>query len=155
MSLCSVPSDRRVIVVTDMDGTPDRWLSMRCVLSPKLSARRWCKCLSGRRGPLTRHSPPLLPRLLRLFSNPPLHKPMKIHHGETLALTAAAVDDGGGRSPLARAGRQRAIKSAYAGTPVLTAAMPIALASRCLTMAISSMASGVHGLAGIAQEIDG
>lgn len=52
---------------------------------------------------------------------------MKIHHGETLTLTAAAVDDGGEEVTIG-AGWQAAcaIKSAYAGTPVLTAAMPIA-----------------------------
>ena len=52
---------------------------------------------------------------------------MKIHHGETLTLTAAAVDDAGAEVIIG-AGWQAAcaIKSAYAGTPVLTATMPIA-----------------------------
>ena len=52
---------------------------------------------------------------------------MKIHHGETLTLTADAVDDAGAEVTIG-AGWQAAcaIKSAYAGTPVLTATMPIA-----------------------------
>ena len=63
MALCSVPSDRRVIVVTDMDGAPDPLAVDALRVVAKLSARMWCKFLSGLRGLPMRHSPPLLPRL--------------------------------------------------------------------------------------------
>ena len=86
---------------------------------------------------------------------------MKIHHGETLTLTAAAVDAGGAEVTIG-AGWQAAcaIKSAYAGTPVLTATMPIASGVALLNDGdISSDAWQVAcarlGLRQVAQEIDG